>query len=154
MAFRLAVCVVAILTIFAPRIVVAQDTLSDSAWKADIARRAALRHHAEATRDSLAQQIDSIAVDTHEIALHIGDTLAMPDLVRRLRVRGRLKSGAWLGEFPTLYKFSAGGTGIVTRDNQVIAESAGESELLVQPMLSRRASQQTIPTVRVRLSAH
>ena len=154
MTLRFTICVVAILTISTSRIVVAQDTLSDSAWKADIARRAALRHRAEAARDSLAQQIDSIAVDTYAITLRIGDTLTMPDLFRRLRVRGRVKSGAWLEKFPTLYAVPGGRHRIVMRDNQVIAESAGERELLVQPMLAHPASQQVVPTVRVRLSAH
>jgi hypothetical protein len=39
-----------------------QDTLSDAAWKADIARRAGARHRVEFERDSVGLLVDTIEV--------------------------------------------------------------------------------------------
>lgn len=129
---------------------VAQDTLSDAAWKADIARRAAVRHRAEVQRDSAATRVDTIQVFPAAIILHVGDTLTFPQLVMRLKVVGKSRDGVVITDFRSSYMIPPGGRAIVVNDGQVIAAAVGEGELWTKAHRPTGPFDDARPTTRIR----
>ena len=129
----------------------AQDTLSDSAWKADVARRAAARHRAEAQRDSATLLVDSIYVTPSELTLHVGDTLTFPQLVAQLKAVGKKRDGSVVTGFRTSYMLSPRSKAVVVRNGQVVAESVGEGELWAKAGAPSSPFDDSHPTTKIRL---
>lgn len=111
----------------------AQDTLSDSAWNADRARRAALRATAQARIDSVASQIDSVIATPDHLALAVGDSSATATFYGQFHWAGRRAGrGDSVRDFvrtiilePNPY--------LVVRGGFVVAVAPGRAQIWVKP---------------------
>jgi len=119
--------------VFAASRAAAQDTLSDSAWNADRARRAAARAHAQARLDSLARLVDTIIASPASLTLAVGDSADVRlfyDRVQWTGLRANLRD--------TVRTFSKvlvlqPNPYLVFRNGYVVAVAAGQAEIWAWP---------------------
>jgi hypothetical protein len=108
----------------------AQDTLSDSAWNADRARRAALRQNVFAKVDSAAKLVDTIVVRPAAINLRVGDSIPARLLYDRIVTIGLTARGDTVRTFAKTVSISRSAA-IEMRDGVLYARAAGTAEVRV-----------------------
>jgi hypothetical protein len=155
-AFRCIVAGTVLLASFS-RHAAAQDTLSDAAWKADVARRAVLRHAAEAKaqaqRDSTALLVDTIEVSPVEVAVHVGDTISIPELLRRLKAVGKGRDGQVVAGFHPTYLFPMSNSAMAIRQGQIVVTGFGEALVRARAKPSTGPYDDSRPTTSIRIVA-
>jgi hypothetical protein len=128
-----------------------QDTLSDAAWKADIARRAAARHRVEVQRDSVAMLVDTIEVTPQQVILHRGDTLAIDRLLQGFTTVAKRRDGSVITTFRPSYLVSPHGTAVTVREGEIIAAAIGEGEVWVRATIAKGPFDESRPTTKIPL---
>jgi hypothetical protein len=108
----------------------AQDTLSDSAWNADRARRAAMRQKAQTALDSAARLVDTIVVRPDVINLRVGDTVPTQLFYGRVTSIGLTARGDTVRAFSRTLSISRGAA-IEMRNGVLIAREPGTAEVRV-----------------------
>lgn len=136
-----------------PRLAAGQDTLSDSAWKADVARRAAVRHAAQAKGDSAAMLVDTIEVTPLEISVHVGDTLLGPALTGRLKAVAKGKDGRIVPNFHPVYLFPRSTPAFAIGQGQIVVLGPGEVVVRVVARVPTGPPEAVRPVTSVRLVA-
>lgn len=130
---RIIASLAATMLVFAASRAAAQDTLSDSAWNADRARRAAARANAQARLDSLARLVDTIIASPASLTLAVGDSVdarLFYDQVRWTGLRANLRD--------TVRTFSKvlvlqPNPYLVFRNGHFVAVAAGRAEVWAWP---------------------
>jgi hypothetical protein len=107
-----------------------QDTLSDSAWNADRARRAALRAKAQAQFESAAKLVDSIVVRPDVINLRVGDTIPANIFYGRIVAIGLTARGDTVRTFAKTLAISRSAA-VEMKDGVLVARAAGTAEVRV-----------------------
>jgi hypothetical protein len=133
MRCRIISSLVIAMLVFAASRAAAQDTLSDSAWNADRARRAAARAKAQARMDSLARLVDTIVASPASLTVTVGDSVdarKFYDRVRWTGLRANLRDSVHtfskvLVLQPNPY--------LVYRNGYFVAVAAGDAEIWAWP---------------------
>lgn len=135
----------------------AQDTLSDAAWKADVARRAVLRHAGEAKaklqRDSTALLVDTIEVTPAEFAVHVGDTISIPELLGRMKSVGKGRDGRVVAGFHPTYLMPMSNSAMAISQGQIVVKAFGEAVVRARATTPAGYFDESRPTTRIRIVA-
>ncbi len=134
-----------------PRHATAQDTLSDAAWKADMAKRAAQRRHAEETRDSVSLLVDTLVVSPAKLEMRVGDTVSSYTLLHRLKVTGKRRTGELVTGFATVFAIDPRTMAVQSRDGQVVALAPGEATVFVWSRKPVNPFDDTPPVTKVKI---
>jgi len=108
-----------------------QDTLSDSAWRADRARRAAERKQAQLRLDSAALKVDTLVVTPASITLHVGETMRANKFYDQFRVIGLTLGRDTVKEFTQTMSISRDTAVVQMRDGVLRIVGTGKAELRV-----------------------
>jgi hypothetical protein len=107
-----------------------QDTLSDSAWNADRARRAALRQKTLAHVDSAAKLVDTIVVHPVTIDLRVGDSIPANLFFGRIVAIGLTLRGDTVRTFAKTVSISRS-PAVEMRNGVLYARAVGTAEVRV-----------------------
>lgn len=158
-------CAAAVLLFVGARPAAAQDTHLDSAWRADVARRAtlwkagvahraALLHAAMAEADSEARLIDSIEVTPAEVSVRVGDTLALRSIAARLAAVAREKNGRVVPSFRPVFLWPQSTPAFeISGDGKIVVLGPGELVFLVLAGAPVGSPETIRPATAVRLVA-
>lgn len=146
------------LTVFALAIAIpataarAQDTLSDSAWRADRARRAAERKLAQLRLDSAALKVDTLVVTPASITLHVGDTMRANKFYDQFHVIGLTLGRDTVKEFTQTMSISRDTSVVQMRDGILRVVGRGSAELRVAARRRFNVDDVSHPITRVPIS--
>jgi hypothetical protein len=107
-----------------------KDTLSDSAWNADRARRAALRKSAQENLESAARTVDTIVVRPGVINLRVGDTVPSHLFYGQITAIGLTARGDTVPAFAKSLSISRD-PAVEMRDGVLYARAPGTAEVRV-----------------------
>jgi len=108
-----------------------QDTLSDSAWNADRARRAAARAQSQTRLDSAARLVDTIVAVPAFVELRVGDRMTAVELFARFKWIGLRSNGDTVRVFSKTLAIKPGPF-LEQLENLVTARGAGVAEIFVR----------------------
>ena len=131
----------------------AQDTLSDSAWNADRARRAALRQKAQAQLEGAAKLVDTIIVRPGVIDLRVGDSIPSDLFYRRITAVGLTARGDTVPVFTKSLSISRGPV-VQMVDGVLFARSVGTAEVRVGAGRRFNVDDVTRPISRIPIVVH
>ena len=109
----------------------AQDTLSDAAWNAQRAQRAALRQNRQAQLDSAAKLIDSIVAIPTVLRLRLGDSVSSAELFRQVTTIGITRRGDTVSAFTKTYALPINPV-VELSSGMVYARSMGSAYLMLR----------------------
>lgn len=127
----------------------AQDTLSDSAWNAQRAQRAAKRKQGMMQIDSVALTVDTIIVTPTAITLHVGDTIPASKFYDRFHTIGLTLSRDTVRNFTQTMSISRDTNVVQMRDGILYVRAPGRAELRVGARRRFNVDDVTRPLTRV-----
>jgi hypothetical protein len=131
----------------------AQDTLSDSAWNADRARRAALRQKAQSQVDSATKLVDTIVVHPDAINLRVGDSIPARLFYGRIVAIGLTLRGDTVRTFAKTVSISRS-PAVEMRNGVLYARAAGTAEVRVGAGRRFSVDDVTRPLSRIPIVVH